>query len=163
MSVLRTSLWNRDTGMLDMRSYTGAAPSWDQRGHILYQVNHIYIYNILMQPSMWCLVQTLITLLLMSSSFLQMSVKLLQYLMKWVCVCVKRERCVCGGGGGVVHTHPRTHNTSSFFLVVIGGAICNYEREKKATAHFLSSNQGNCYEIDVPMRHTHTYYNFFFP
>ena len=78
-----------------------------------------------------------------------------------VCVCEEREVCG-GGGGGVVHTHPRTHNTSSFFLVVIGGAICNYEREKKATAHFLSSNQGNCYEIDVPIRHTHTYYNFFF-
>ena len=68
---------------------------------------------------------------------------------------------MCVGGGLCTHTH--AHITLLLLsLVVIGGAICNYEREKKATAHFLSSNQGNCYEIDVPMRHTHTYYNFFF-
>ena len=58
--------------------------------------------------------------------------------------------------------HTCTHNTF-FVLVVIGEAICNNKRERKETAHFLSSDQGNCYEIDVPIRHTHTHITTFFP
>ena len=116
-----------------------------------------YIYNILMQPSMWWLVQTLITLLLVSSSFLQMSVKLLQYLMKWVCVCVETE---VGGRGLCTHMRACTHST--FFFSGHWGSNLQQQKRKKATAHFLSSDQGNCYEIDVPIRHTHTHITTFF-
>ena len=117
-----------------------------------------YIYNILMQPSMWWLVQTLITLLLVSSSFLQMSVKLLQYLMKWVCVCEERE---VGGRGLCTHMRACTHST--FFFSGHWGSNLQQQKRKKQQHIFSVAIRVTVMKLMSPSgTHTHTYYNFFF-